>query len=444
MEAIDSLQENTLQVTLKGEDLPLFFENWRELFRKVFHLSAKEYTQGENWELHELFPSLKTMQKGQVTVKISDCQISGSKKPLRLLSSFFCLNTASPYSITFHFAKLEVAAVNGQAVDWPLEFFDEFKAEVISLHRHQQEDKAKVIMTAIGPHLTLLIDKANFLGSQERRTAGFGTPIGLTMTEKTPLARKRKIGEESSTGKLDTVVRITQHHPHPSKGKAPAIQEEEEGEEPSKRRVIQSAEKWQAPNDTSTMINQICFAHRRLEQLLTTFTSKAGPEFVQKMDAEFHKLQTEAINHHNQNLRLQEPLTTNEHAVEKGLLHTQIKELKKELATLNEGYADQVEMVFELQDQLSTAEGMVASLTEAKRSQQEQCEQVTRELARQQHESEVVKKELLDNQLQLKALQAEYDQQTIHLAAIEEELNQTLKTSYNTSPITPRSDDATP
>ena len=220
------------------------------------------------------------MQKGQATVKIGDCQISGSKKPLRLLSSFFCLNTASQYSITIHFAKLVVAAVNGQAVDWPLEFFDEFKAEVITLHRHQQEDKAKVVKTAIGPHLTLLIEEANFLGSQERKTAGFGTPTGLSMTERAPLARKRKIGEDSGTGKLDAVVCVTQHHPHPSKGKALATQDEEEAEEPSKRRVIQSAEKWQAPNDTSTMMNQICFAHRRLEQLLKTFTSKADPEFI--------------------------------------------------------------------------------------------------------------------------------------------------------------------
>ena len=134
MEAINSLQENTLQVTHKGETLPLFSKNWRELFLKIFHLSPKRHIQGETWELHELFPSLKTLQKGQVTVKFSDCQIAGSKEPLRLLSSFFYHNTASQYSIPIHFAKLVVAAVNGQAVDWPLEFFDKFKAEVIAMH----------------------------------------------------------------------------------------------------------------------------------------------------------------------------------------------------------------------------------------------------------------------------------------------------------------------
>jgi hypothetical protein len=45
-----------------------------------------------------------------------------------------------------------LAALNGEKVDWPLENFDEFKAEVITLHRHQREDKAKVMKTAIGPH----------------------------------------------------------------------------------------------------------------------------------------------------------------------------------------------------------------------------------------------------------------------------------------------------
>ena len=442
-EAINTLQEDTLQVTLKGEELPLFSDNWRSLFLKIFHLAPKGEGEGGKLQMQDLFPSLETIQDGQKSVKVGDCQLAGSKRPLRLLSSFFCLNTSSQYSISIHFANLVLAALNGEKVDWPLEFFDELKAEVLTLHRHQQEDKAKVVRTAIGPHLTLIIDEANFLGSQERKLAGFGTPTGLTMTERAP-PRKRKLGEASGSGKLDTVVRVTSHPSKHSSNHTQLAQGTESEEEPPKRRVLQSAEKWQVPDDTSSMINQICFTHRRLEQLLITFTRKAGPTFVKEMDEEFQQLQVEANQHYNQNLRLKEPLTTNEHAVEKGLLHTQIKELKKELTTLNEGYADQVEMVFELQDQLSTAEGMVASLTEAKRSQQEQCEQVTKELAQQRHDFAIAQKDLLDNQLQLKALQAEHDQQTIHLAAIEEELNQTLKTSYNTSPITPRSDDATP
>ena len=443
MEAINSLQENTLQVTLKGETLPLFSENWRALFLKIFHLSPKGHSQGETWELHELFPSLKTMQKGQVAVKISDCQIAGSKKPLRLLNSFFCLNTASQYSITIHFAKLVLAAMNGQAVDWPLEFFDEFKVEVITLHRHQQEDKAKVIRTAIGPHLTLLIEEANFLGTQERRTAGFGTPTGLTMTERAPLARKRKLGEESRTGKLDTVVRVTQHHPHPSKGKAPAIQDGEGEGEPPKRRIIQAAEKWQVPDDTSTMINQICFAHRRLEQLLITFTSKAGPEFVRKMDDEFQKLQAEATSYHNQGQRLREPLTDNEHAVEKGLLHMEIRKLKKELATLNESYDEQIEVSFELQNQLTTAEETLATLTEAKRTQQANFDQLSEDLSQQNQRLETTEAELEATQQQFTALQLQHQEQAASLAATKEELHRYHLTSQYPTPGTPRSESGT-
>ena len=443
-EAINTLQEDTLQVTLKGEELPLFSENWRALFLKLFHLTPKGEGEGGKLQMQDLFPSLETIQDGQKSVKVGDCQVAGSKRPLRLLSSFFCLNTSSQYSISIHFANLVLAALNGEKVDWPLEFFDELKAEVLTLHRHQQEDKAKVVRTAIGPHLTLIIDEANFLGSQERKLAGFGTPAGLTMTERAP-PRKRKLGETSGSGKLDTVVRITSHPSKQSSNHTQVAQDTEPGEEPPKRRVLQSAEKWQVSDSTSNMVNQICFTHRRLEQLLTAFTSQAGPEFVKKMDDEFQQLQVEANQQYNQNLRLKEPLTTNEHAVEKGLLHIEINKLKKELATLNEGYAEQVEMVFELQDQLSASEGVVAALTKENRVQQEQCEQVTKELDQQRRDFAVAQKDLLDNQLQLKVLQAEHDQQTIHLAAIEEELHQNLKASYNTtSPATPSSGEATP
>ena len=442
-EAINTLQEDTLQVTLKGEELPLFSENWRSLFLKLFHLTPKGEGERGKLQLQDLFPSLETIQDGQKSVKVGDCQVAGSKRPLRLLSSFFCLNTSSQYSISIHFANLVLAALNGEKVDWPLEFFDELKAEVITLHRHQQEDKAKVVRTAIGPHLTLIIDEANFLGSQERKLAGFGTPAGLTMTERAP-PRKRKLGETSGSGKLDRVVRVTSHPSKQSNNRTQVTQDTEPGEEPPKRRVLQSAEKWHVPDSTSTTLNQICFTHRRLEQLLTAFTSQAGPEFVKRMDEEFQQLQVEANQQFNQNLRLKEPLTTNEHAVEKGLLHTQIKELKKELANLKEGYTDQVEMVFELQDQLSTSEGTIASLTEAHRSQQEQCEQLTKELAKQGYEFEAVKKELIDTQQRLTTLQTEHHEQTANMAAMEEELNQTLKASYNTTPITPGSDEATP
>lgn len=443
-EAINTLQEDTLQVTLKGELLPLFSENWRDLFLKLFRLTPKGEDEGEGLQLHELFPSLRTIQEGQSSVKVGDCQAAGSKRPLRLLSSFFCLNTSSQYSITIHFAKLVLAALNGEKVDWPLEFFDELKAEVLTLHRHQQEDKAKVIRTAIGPHLTLIIDEANFLGSQERKTAGFGTAAGLTMTERAPPPRKRKLGEASGSGKLDTVIRLTSHPSKQFSNHAPVDKDTEPEGEPPKRRVLQTAEKWQVPDTTSSMINQICFTHRRLEQLLITFTRKAGSKFVKEMDDEFQKLQVEATNHHNQGQRLKEPLTSNEQEVEKGLLHMEIRKLNKELATLNEGYTEQVETVFELQDKLTAAEEVVASLTESKKALQAQNDQMTDELVKQRHQTEDTQTELAATQERYTALQAEHGEQTTHLVSLEEELRQCLKVSFNTSPVTPTSGEATP
>ena len=447
-EAINTLQESTLQVTLKGETLPLFSENWRELFLKIFRLTPKGEGEGEEWQLHDLFPSLKTMQKGQSTVKAGDCQVVGSKRPLRLLSSLFCLNTTSQYSVTIHFAGLVLAALNGQKVDWPKEFFDEFKAEMITLHRHQQEDKAKVVKTAIGPHLTLIIEEAELLGKQERKDAGFGTTAGLTMTERVPPPRKRKIGEASGTGKMEHITRVTPHHTQPvvqpNTSCGQGTQDTPIEGEPQKRKVIKSAEKWQLPDNTSTMINQICFTHRRLEQLLTTFTRKAGSEFIKTMDDEFQKLQQEATYHFNQSSREKESLTENEHAVEKGLLHIEVRRLTKELATLNEGYEHQIEVAFELQEQLTTAETMLASLTEAKNAQQKQCDQLNEELTQKHLKLEEVQAELVATQQKLATLQTDHDEQTTYLGAVKEALQQYQKASQEASPATPRSVDGMP
>ena len=445
LEAIDTLQEDTLQVTLKGELMPLFSENWRELFLKIFHLAPRgEGEKGDKLQLQDLFPSLGTIQEGQKNVKVGDCRVAGSKRPLRLLSSFFCLNTSGQYSISIHFAKLVLAALNGEKVDWPLEFLDEFKTEIIALHRHQQQDKPKVVKTAIGPHLTLLIEQAELLGKQERKVAGFGTIAGLTMTERVPPPRKRKLEDETKKGKMETVIRVSPKQPPSQSSGGQGVQSTDATEEPQKRRIIQAAEKWQVPESTSTMINQICFTHRRLEQLLTTFTSKAGEKFVKKMDDEFQELQVQANQHYNQGLRFKEPLTTNEHEVEKSLLHIEIRKLKKELTTLNEGYAEQVEMVFELQDQLSTSEGMVTSLTEARRVQQAQCDQMTGEMSEQNRKLEVAGAELETTQQQLATLQIQYQEQEDMLTALREELRQSQLPTSHPTPDTPRSENRTP
>jgi hypothetical protein len=82
-EAINTLQADTLQVTLKGKVLPLFSGNWRVLFLKIFHLTPKGQGERGKLQLWDLFPFLATIQEGQKNVKVGDCQVAGSKKTLK-------------------------------------------------------------------------------------------------------------------------------------------------------------------------------------------------------------------------------------------------------------------------------------------------------------------------------------------------------------------------
>ena len=441
-EVINTLQEDTMKVTVKGEQVTILPKNWRSLFLKIFNLSPKKEGEGEKWKLQELFPSLSAIQKGQLIVKVGDCRAVGSKKPLRLLSSLFCLNTTSQYSISITFAKKVMAALNGQEVDWPLEFYEEFKAELITLHRRQQQDKSKVIKTAIGPHLTLLLKEELLLGKQEEKEAGFNTIAGLTMTERVPPPRKRRLGEEPGAGKLNTVVRIIPKARKPvEQGQTSQDTEiEPPNEEPPKRRVVTSAEKWQIPDSTSSMVAQISHTHRRLEQLLVTFTSKAPPHFIKQMDEEFHKIQIKALQQYNQGLRLKEALTTDENAVEKGLLHIEISTLKQQLRELNESYETQIEVSFDLQDQLATLEGTMLSLRNTHQEQHADYQQLKENLKDRIDNLAARDKELVVAQQVITGLQAEKQEQAQLLTNTQEELRLLQLATNPSTPNTPRSE----
>lgn len=79
-------------------------------------------------------------------------------------------------------------------------------------------------------------------------------------------------------------------------------------------------------------------------------------------------------------------------------MHVEIRRLTKELVNNNEGYEHQIEVAFELQEQLTTSKTMLVSLTEAKRVQHEKCTQLTDELAKQQHNLAAVQAELVATQ----------------------------------------------
>lgn len=314
----------------------------------------------------------------------------GSNKPLRFLSLLICLNTTNQYSISNTIAKRVLATLNKQKVYWPLEFYEEFKAELITLHRHQQHDKSKVVKTMIGFHLILLLKETSLLETQEEKDASFGSVLGLTMTKKAPPPWQRRLGEEPGSGKLESIIHVTPKlpnpcsHLYPNQGQSshdyttkPSV------EESQKHRIVEFAEIWQIPNSTSTMIDQIGHTHRRLEQLLVTFTTKASQKLIKKMDEEFYRIQVEAIRHYNQGLRLKEPLISDENAVEKGLLHSKVETLKQQLFNLNKDYKAQIEIVFDLQDKLITMEETQATLRTTQREQRELSHQMTKTIWRQ-------------------------------------------------------------
>lgn len=149
-EAIAYLEPTTLSTTVKGESVVIIAKHWRKQFQQVFHLtSKKEQPVTKEWQLEELFPSLKVNLDKRDTVRIADCQYPGSKRPLRLLSSLLCLNPTYQHSIASSFAEHILAALNGKAVDWPQEFHREMTEELITLHTKHQATRVKMSKTSI-------------------------------------------------------------------------------------------------------------------------------------------------------------------------------------------------------------------------------------------------------------------------------------------------------
>ena len=105
------------------------------------------------WQLTELFPTLKEAFELKEIVWISKCQHPGAKRPLCLLSSFFCLNPTHQNHITISFAEMVVSTLNGQEMNRPHEFYHEITVESTILHNEHLAAKVKVEKTSIGPIL---------------------------------------------------------------------------------------------------------------------------------------------------------------------------------------------------------------------------------------------------------------------------------------------------
>jgi hypothetical protein len=284
--------------------MAIIAKNWRKQFQQVFHLVLKEERPvNKQWTLVELFPSLKKNLDNQEAVRISDCQHLRSKRPLRLLSSLLCLNSTHQHHIATSFVEHIVAALNGKVVDWPQEFYREMTEEIIALHVKHRATRLKMGKTSIGPHVTLILKAAGTLDIREEFEAGYRIPRALTIAEQVPHPQRKKIKAVKGPGSQPKLKVVTPPNlgvaeepgstsTHTAQVYAAMPQAAEETEElPLGRGMIpETTEKRQPPNSLPAMVEQICQAHRRLKNLLFSFTIKTPHALVNKMNNGFFKI----------------------------------------------------------------------------------------------------------------------------------------------------------
>lgn len=306
-EAITSLEPDTFSTMVKGEKVRIIARKWRKQFQEIFHLAKKEpHPVDRTWQLKELFPSPKETTEAAETVKISECQLSDAKRPLRLLSSLFCLNPTHHNYITMGFVEMVVAALNGQEADWPQEFYHEITEELTTLHSKHSATRVKVEKTSIGPHLTLILRAGGLLNIREELEAGYRSEKALTLEEQLPNSKKTKTKEAREVPEMQPTIRVT-----PPREKEVAtdpipqtttpvysvtIQPAATSSDiPGKGVILETSEPRTPPNPLPAMVEQICQAHRRLENLLISFTVKAPQKLVSQVNSEFFKIQSTAI-----------------------------------------------------------------------------------------------------------------------------------------------------
>ena len=358
-EAIANLNITNMTTTVQGKTIPLLTTQWKNQLRDIFEFTTQKVTSTKKWELTELFPSLKATSSGRETVKVTDCTYPGAKKPLRVLSSLFCLNTTGQEHISIPFAELILTALNGNTIDWVEEFHQELQDEIVKLHQKHTQDQVKVERTAIGPHLTLILKAAGVMNLRHEAEARFHTvspfsaykPLKKRCTNKHTPSKDPQEGSSAAPPKpptLQATVRVVQNkvidlEEEPSDSKTPS-----QSTEKPQSVVIETEEPWQVPDDIPHLVQQITQAHRRLENLLTTFTSKAPPRVMRNIEHQFHKVQRTAI--------LQEKSKSGESKPEIRSLVAQIGRLEEKLADKEELINIYIENSFEVQTQLAEKE----------------------------------------------------------------------------------------
>jgi hypothetical protein len=349
-EALANLQEETMLTTVREKAIPLIAADWRTQFRDIFELTKRKVKASTQWKLCDLFPSLKSATEGQVTVKVSDCEYPGAKKPLRMLSSLFCLNTVGQNYIAITFAKLILAAVNGQAVDWPEEFYHGLKAELIKLHKKHAQTPVKVERTTIGPHLTLMIKAAGAMDLPHEIEAGFHTAKPFSTTEPKDQPKKRRFTTVPvPPPTLHTTVRVVK--PDQNQQKEASTSAPPTASETPRSVVLETEEPWQVPEAIPNIVSQVKQVHRRLENLLTILANKAPPRLLRELGSQFSKVQREATLQEHAKHPDSSTSTLNSDILRSQ--NAQVVRLEKKLLDAEELNNLCIEDTFELHDKLS-------------------------------------------------------------------------------------------
>lgn len=396
-DAIASMDPETWETTVKGEPMALLSKNWRKQFQRVFHLTRKEATQvTPKWQIADFFPIIK--DNSPEILRISECQHPAARRPLRLLSYLFCLNPTNQHRITVSFMERVVEALNGQEVDWPEEFFPEFTREISNLHRKHSAPKVKVEKTSIGPHITLILKAAGVLNIREELEAGYRSRKALTLEEQIPHPKLKK-----ARGATERQPSSTDFDPTPQMDQPPVTQVYSvtpraniSTEIPKTGVLLEKLEPWQPPNPLPTMVDQICQVHRRLENLLTSFTTKAPPKLMEKMNEEFFRIQrTSNLQQHTG-----ETTSTTSEALLKSQ-DLQLKQLAKQIANADSLNEINIEAIFlleeeslTLQNTLEQTRNEVYSLKSQKGEAEERLKRLQEKVDIQNQISETKQKEL--------------------------------------------------
>lgn len=137
-------------------------------------------------------------------------------------------------------------------------------------------------------------------------------------------------------------------------------QAEEAKERPPKKGVnLDTTEPRQPPKSLPPMVELICQAHRRLKNLLVSFTSKAPLRFVNQMNDEFFRVQREAILQQDK-----EPPGETQIKVLLEAQGAQLQHLATQLAN-SEGLNDlNIEAIFHLEEKSTTLQQKLYQATE--------------------------------------------------------------------------------